>query len=266
MKALILGAQGLAGSAFMRVWPGMGIECIPVTRANYDAMRGASADLFVNANGNSSKRLANEDPVGELERSVAPVLRSHEDFSFGRYVLLSSADVYEDTTSVETTREDTPIDPGRLSPYGRAKWLAEAAARRRDRPLLVLRLGGLIGPGLRKNPVYDLLHGDRIFVDPESRFGYLHTDDLAALALQLVTEHPAAELVNVAGRGLVRIRDLMERLSRTDVAVAENAARVTYAITTERLSELANVPESEDAVSRYLAQHDSDGQHMEQAS
>ena len=46
MKALIIGAKGLAGSAFMRVLPTLGYECIPVDLDNYDDAVGSQVDVL----------------------------------------------------------------------------------------------------------------------------------------------------------------------------------------------------------------------------
>lgn len=257
MKALILGAHGLAGSAFMRVWSARGIECVAVTRENYDTLRGSSADIFVNANGNSSKFRARQDPDGEYGRSVRPVLNSLQDFSIGRYVLLSSADVYNNTEDPAANAESAAIDRDALSPYGAHKHLAEAALTENGRQALVLRLGGLIGPGLKKNPIYDIQHGDQLFVHPDSRFGYLHTDDLAEIALQLLSRPAAERIINVAGAGLVRIADVMAQLGRADMPVDASAIPVRYEINTQTLAQYVTVPESRRALERYLSgKHD----------
>ena len=252
MKAIILGARGLAGSAFMRVWPKLGIECVPLTRENYTEHRGSHADIFVNANGNSSKFLARKDPDGEHARSVAPVEDSLQHFNVDRYVLLSSSDVYPNTADPAENAESAAIDPGALSHYGRYKFKAEQVLATANVPSLTLRLGGLIGPGLRKNPIYDLLYGDTLFVHPDSQFGYLHTDDLARATLELLQGAPDATLLNLAGRGLVRIADVMKRLQKEEMPIASDAPRIHFEINTKAAETHVELPTSEASLTRYL--------------
>ena len=45
--------------------------------------------------------------------------------------------------------------------------------------LTVLRLAGMVGPGLRKNPVYDILQGEPLRIHPESQYQFLHAEDAA---------------------------------------------------------------------------------------
>jgi nucleoside-diphosphate-sugar epimerase len=56
--------------------------------------------------------------------------------------------------------EDTPIDVARQQPYGRHRHELERFAHAHFPNALTVRLPGLFGPGLKKNALYDLLHGN----------------------------------------------------------------------------------------------------------
>ena len=51
-----------------------------INRENYNRYLGSRADILINANGNSKKYLAQEDPILEFEKSVLSVKKSLEDF------------------------------------------------------------------------------------------------------------------------------------------------------------------------------------------
>ena len=108
-----------------------------------------------------------------------------------RFVLISTVDVYG--TPVGVDEGDAVPEPG-LHPYGLHRARLEAWVLRRFPHAHVVRLPALFGPGLKKNALFDLLHGNRLeHVDPASRFqGYpleRLADDLdrvQALGLPLV--------------------------------------------------------------------------------
>src|SRR5689334_25407031 len=114
----VLGGNGFVGSAFARACAEQGREFAVLTRANYDEYLVRSCSLLFNANGNSKKFLADEQPVVDFDLSVRSVRASLVDFRFDSYVFLSSCDVYPDCSGPQTTREDDGIDVARQSPYG----------------------------------------------------------------------------------------------------------------------------------------------------
>ena len=252
MKAIVVGAGGMAGSAFIRELPRLDCECIAVTRENYDRMAGSEADILINANGNSAKYLARRDPAGEIERSVTSVMRTCCDFHYDKYVLLSSADVYTRCDDPTANTEETVIRPEAISIYALCKFMAECTARNQCADLLVLRCGGLIGPGLRKNPVYDLLTGAGLFVHPDSRFGFLSTRELAHIVDALI-RCDAEGVVNACGHGLVSIREAMEITNRRDAQAPADARPIRYEINHDKLSAVHEPSDSAATVRAFVA-------------
>jgi nucleoside-diphosphate-sugar epimerase len=209
MRVTVIGANGFVGSAFARLLKTRrGIELTPVTRETYAQFRGVESDVVIDAAGNSKKFLADQNPAAEFEASVTHRLRTLLDFPATLHLHLSSVDVYNDLSSPDTTREDTPVDLGRSSHYGAHKFLTEQLVRHYSSRWLIVRLGGMVGPGLRKNPVYDILHGEPLRIHPESQYQFLHTDDAARIAWDLAQAGAAFEAFNVCGEGLISPREI----------------------------------------------------------
>ena len=120
MKAecIVLGGKGFVGSAIVAEARSSGFDIIVVDKDEYDAARGTSCSLLINANGNSKKFLGRENPALEFDLSTRSVLRSIHDFPADRYVFLSSMDIYPDVSDPSLNREDSVIDIARQSPYG----------------------------------------------------------------------------------------------------------------------------------------------------
>ena len=245
----ILGGRGFVGSAISRHCELRGLEYRAITRSNYAEHAGKRCDVLVNADGNSSRLLGARDPVADFEASVFSVKRSLSDFEFGRYVLASSCDVYPDCSSPEATAEDSTIDVAAQMPYGFHKHLAELCVMHGCAGgWLILRLGGMVGAGLKKNPIYDIMNGGPLWVSPRSRLQYMNTDDVARIAFSLM-DGGATGVFNVCGRGRVIIGDLPGAAScevRGDAPVAD------YDVSIAKAAGMADIPDSRDAVDAFM--------------
>ncbi len=246
----ILGAHGFVGSAFVDQCHQQGHEHVGISRDNYQAYVGSECQVFINANGNSRKYLAETDPLADFDMNVRATLRSLLDFKAGLYVYLSSSDVYNDVSDPARNGEDTTIDPSSLSRYGFGKYLGELAVRKYAPKWLIIRMGGLLGPGLKKNPVYDMLHGRPLRVHPESSYQYIDTRDLARIVLDLAFRGVSKEVFNVAGAGVIRLSDILRMLGQ--VSQENSLERQHYEISTDKISVRCHVPETADTVRSFL--------------
>ena len=247
----VMGGEGFVGSAILRALRADGRTCIALTRRNYEEHRGGKCEVFINANGNSSKVLASRDPGFDFDASVRTTRRALLDFEAERFVQLSSCDVYPDCSGPESTDECTPIDHSLQSPYGFHKSLAEACVRHGARRWLILRMGGFVGSGLRKNAIYDVLEGGRLFLDPESRLQFLDVDAAAAMVVRLSDMGHWNQVINLVGRGVVCLRDVIEWSERSPT-VESGSPIVRYDVSVRKLSRLMDVPESAQSVKRFI--------------
>jgi len=247
----ILGGRGMLGSAFADYCEKSGRPYTVIARGDYAALRGRSCDIFVNANGNSRKPLASAQPLEDFEASVRSVRASLVDFRYRRYVHLSSCDLYPTCDSAETTREEQTLDPARQSPYGFHKYLAEQCVQHVAREWLILRFGGFVGPGLKKNAIYDILHGGPLYLDPASELQYLHTARAAEIAFRLLDGGVGNEVFNVCGRGVVRLSEVAA-LSPTPVIAKPGSPLVRYEISLEKLSRHVAPPETRPEVLAFV--------------
>ncbi len=203
---LVLGSAGFVGSAVVREAKTRGLSVHEIDQDTYRP--GLHARWLINANGNSKKFLAREQPAREFDLSVRSVMQSLQDFTCERYCFLSTIDVYDQVRDPAANAETAVIQRDRLSAYGLHKLLAEDLVRHYAPKWLILRMGGFVGPGLRKNSIYDLLKGLPLRVHPDSRYQYQHTQALAATALDLLQAGSEKEVWNVAGDGLVSLREI----------------------------------------------------------
>jgi len=252
MKIFVLGSRGFVGSAVLDVLRQHG-ECTGIDVENYEENRGRGCDVLVNVNGNSKKYLAAEDPALEFDLSVRSVVRSVFDFPAQRYVFISTVDVYTDFATPEQTAEDTVIDTARQSAYGFHKWLAEQYVRRHAKAWLILRLGGMVGPGLRKGPVYDLMHDVPLRVHLDSRYQYIPTRVVGEVIRAMLERGVEGEIYNVCGVGTVSLRQVRDWLGKSGNE-NEGLERQHYEINNAKLRAVFRVPGTEESVKAYLEQ------------
>ncbi len=250
----IIGGMGYVGSGFARYCRARELEHRVITRENYDEFAGTSCDVLINANGNSRKYLADRDPVGEFDKSVRSVAVSLSAFTAGTYVLISTGDVYDDPSRVERTDEDRALDTGRMSRYGLHKFLAERLVVGVHPNWLIVRAGGFVGPGIKKNAVFDILTGGKVRLSPDSTLQFIHTDHAAEIVMGVVDRGTRRQIVNLGGRGTARLGQLHEAVGST-AAFDPLAPTVRYELSLAKLAALSpiEIPHSSDEVSQFAA-------------
>lgn len=249
----VLGGGGFVGSAYVRMLAARGLPVKAVTRANYDELRGSSCAVLVNANGNSKKFLSTRDPLWDFDASVRSVVASLEDFKAERYVFLSSGDVYPETHAPAVTQEDQTIDLRRISRYGLHKLLAEQVVRSAHRSWLVVRMGGFVGEGLKKNAIFDMLTGAPVWLSPDSELQFIDTADAARIVWDLVEAGLQGEVMNLGAEGLLNLGAFHRAIGSSSPFKAD-APKVRYELSLDRIRALrrgAPLPRTEDCVMRF---------------
>lgn len=248
----VIGGTGFVGCAISAEARRRNYETRVVTLDNYDDLAGTACDLCINANGNSKKFLAREDPPLDFDLSVRAVMRALHDFPAAMNVHLSSIDVYPDTCNPQHNSETSPIDMEALSPYGTHKYMAELLTRHYAKEWLIVRMGGFVGPGLWKNSIYDMLTGKPLYVHPDSAYQYLHTADFARLLFDLIEQPLSGQIVNTAGAGTIRLSEAAEWLGSPLQTQHSDAVPEVYQVNIEYLQSMVDVPQTAETVHNFI--------------
>lgn len=189
MKSGLIGHTGFVGSTLLR-------------HASFDACYNSKSveslvnerfGLLVCAGVSAVKWQANRDPAADqaaIDRLTAALGRTEA----AELVLISTIDVYPCPAAGGT--EATVIDPAANHPYGRHRYALENWCRQRFPKVLVVRLPALFGSGLRKNALFDLLHGHCLGnINPAAAFQWYPLERLWADID--VARHAGLDLVNL---------------------------------------------------------------------
>lgn len=165
----------------------------------------------------AQKWRANSEP--DADRRTIESLQEHlRTICCDRFVLISTVDVFGTPVAVD---EDTFVDDTGLHPYGLHRLLLERFVRETFARHLVVRLPGLVGPGLRKNVVFDFLNGGSLAgVDGRSVFQFypmvnLWSDLSTALDAGLSLVHLTSAPISVADVARCGFGRMFDQVSAT---------------------------------------------------
>lgn len=167
---------------------------------NIGAIDGRQFATVVCAGAPAQKWVANREPEADRRKIEALMAHLHA-IRCETFVLISTVDVFSDPVGID---EDTPVIEEGLHPYGLHRRLLEKFVESRFSSRLIVRLPGLVGPGLRKNAIFDLLHDNNVHaIDARGVFQFypmvnLWYDIRAALEGGLELVHLTAEPISMA--------------------------------------------------------------------
>lgn len=249
MRVAVFGYKGFVGSAIYKHFLVSGkYEVVGIGRDNYNSFIDQHFDIFINVNGNSKKLLAAKDPKLDFKMNVQATLDTLLDFKADKYICISSVDVYNDVSNPANNHEDVPIVPEKLSNYGFDKYLGEMVVKKHAHNWVILRLGGMVGEGLRKNPIYDLIYLKKLFVHPKSQFQFINTSVVATIVEELMNHN--REIFNICGKGTVILEDIIKHFSINLIEHGEEIYH--YEVNTKKLEKILKVPSTKEAVFTFI--------------
>lgn len=196
MSDALIGYTGFVGSTLLK----QRVFEHRFRSTNIDEMDGREFNLVVCAAAPAQKWIANREP--EADRQKIEGLIAHlKMIRCKTFVLISTVDVFKSPVGVN---EDTPVDESGLHPYGLHRRLLEKFIEKNFPDHLIVRLPGLVGPGLRKNVIFDLLNNNNLHaIESRGVFQFypmvnLWFDIQTSLKASLKLVHLTAEPIKVA--------------------------------------------------------------------
>lgn len=243
----IIGYEGFIGSAMIRACKRATHEFVGYGR---NEIVTDNCELIIDCNGNSKKYEVNQNPDRGYDSIVASVSKRLEQANKSqKYIYLSSGEVYgfQQVKSLETDK----IEVADVSIYGNLKLEAEELIKTHQEKNLIVRPSGFVGYGLLKNPIYDLLHGSKLFVHPESRFQFCDVDWFADAVIWLGLQE-ATGIWNISAAGTVSIKDVSNMAGVKINEVTSDASIEHHELSTGKLEKQIAVPNTIDVVNEFL--------------
>lgn len=176
----IIGGNGFIGSAIAREIAHL--DPVIITRDNNDHYKDTRFDTLINAAGNSKKYIADQHPVKDFRKSVVETHDYIHTYKFDKYIHISTVDVLKD------------------SRYGKNRALVEELIRRYTRDHVLIRCSSVIGSGMKKGILKDILEEKPVRVSNNSRIQFITAKKIGQI-VQLCIEGmlPNWEMILAAG-------------------------------------------------------------------
>ncbi len=196
MNNALIGFSGFVGSTLLKQAPFDALY----RSTNISEIKGNSFDTVVCAGAPAQKWIANREPETDLQ-TIEGLIAHLKTIKCNTFILISTVDVFKNPIGVD---EDTVVDEVGLHAYGLHRRLLEKFVESRFENYLIVRLPGLVGPGLRKNVIFDFLNNNNLHaIESRGVFQFypmvnLWNDIRVALNACLKLVHLTAEPVSVA--------------------------------------------------------------------
>lgn len=206
----------------------------PISRENYSKHVNTKFDIVINANGNSRRFWANQNPQDDFSASTISVYKSIFDFPCNLYIYISSPDVYADHSKKTHTGENQSIDPMRLSSYGFHKYLSELIVKKNSDKFLILRSAMILGTELRKGPFYDIINNKPVFVTLNTKLQLITTSAISDVIQALLKQKVINETINVGGVGTFDFKKIKKYFNNR-IKFSSEAQMQAYEMNVEKL-------------------------------
>ncbi|CAB3867899.1 hypothetical protein LMG3410_02641 [Achromobacter aegrifaciens] len=154
MADALIGFSGFVGGTLLK----QAVFTALYRSTNIGDIDGQEFDTVVCAGAPAQKWIANRDP--DADRAKIDGLIAHlKTLKCKTFILISTVDVFSSSAGAD---EDTPVDESGLQAYGLHRRLLEKFVEAHFEDHLIVRLPGLVGPGLRKNVIFDFLNQNNL--------------------------------------------------------------------------------------------------------
>lgn len=154
MRNALIGYSGFVGSTLLKQAP---FESL-YRSTNIKEIEGQSFDTVVCAGAPAQKWIANRDPETDLQK-INGLIGHLKKIQCNTFILISTVDVFRAPIGVD---ERTEVNETGLHAYGLHRHLLEKFVKSHFPQSLIVRLPGLVGPGLRKNVIFDFLNNNNL--------------------------------------------------------------------------------------------------------
>lgn len=168
--------------------------------SNIADIKNSSFKTVVCAGASAQKWVANREPDADRRR-INDLIAHLKTIECKMFILISTVDVFKDPVKVN---EETLVDECGLHPYGLHRRLLEKFVESHFPNYLIVRLPGLVGPGLKKNVIFDFLNNNNLkAIESRSIFQFypminLWNDIQIALNAGLKLIHLTSQPISVA--------------------------------------------------------------------
>ncbi len=253
-KIVVIGGGGFVGSAIVDYLQSINIAVESVHRADFK-QSDYLYDVCIDASGSSKKFIAEQNPAEDLLNSVVNCSKVLKYYPSKLHVHISSVDIYKKLEDPVSTFEDNAENIPAFTRYGYHKYITEEYVKTYSTNWLIFRLSGMVGNGLKKNPIFDLVTGSKFWINPKSKYQYINTKNVSKIIFEILNKGIRNEVFNIAGKGAVSFEQIAAKYKLVINEPGENKQSLPLRIvdvSTEKISSLISVPNTIEELDKFL--------------
>jgi len=182
-------------------------------------------EQLVIAAGDARKWFANQNPKEDINH-IESLLGSIKKIKAKKVILISTIDIYDNGLNTE---ENFRL---KNHAYGLNRYWLERQLSKHFQDISIIRLGGLIGRGLKKNIVYDAIHDRKDEIEKyngDSLFQYFDLKDINKLINRVETEK--IKIINAISEPISTI-EILKALNYDYQKIFFKGTKMAYSIQT----------------------------------
>jgi nucleoside-diphosphate-sugar epimerase len=193
IKVAVFGAKGFVGKKLCLALSAKKYNVVPVTRDNYSEFIGKKYDVVINSAMPSARFWAKNNPEKDFKETVQKTADIFYGCQFDKFIQISTVSARCQLDTI----------------YGRHKLAAENLCNFGEN--LVVRLSSIFGDELKKGVLIDMLKGQKVFLDGESRYSFTNVDFIA----EYIASHlELSGVVEVGAYNTLRMVDIAKYLNK----------------------------------------------------
>lgn len=236
MKICILGHTGFVGQTVYKYMSKS--HHVQGINSKTKSIPTGEFDVVINCAGSSKKYLAHENPSKDFYIN-ASVFSTVLKLNMKKFIHISS------------------IDAGAIvdNNYTRSKLAMEECVQLYFPDATILRLGGMIGDGLKKNVIYDIINNQNLHITFDSICNYISTQEVAKIIEKVIDLNIKKITITVASSKPITVKEIIKEAKKKSIPFDKNegSKKENYdQVNLEELNKLFNVKDSEHYIEEYL--------------
>jgi nucleoside-diphosphate-sugar epimerase len=247
----LIGGKGFIGNAINKILKKKFLVKV-INKKNFIKFANKKCEYLINANGNSKKYISEKNFFKDFKLNVLSTVSIIEKIKFKKYIHLSTVDVYHDLTKKFKNNENSKINLDKISKYGFNKYMSEIIVMKIVKKWNILRLSGMVGDELKKNPIYDMKNNKKLYVNINSKFHFMSTTEVAKIIYKLMSKFKNKRILNLASSKNISLKEVAKILN---YKIDKNNSKLplkVYSINTHKLKKIFKVADSKKTILTFL--------------
>jgi len=114
----------------------------------------------------------------------------------------------------------------------------------------ILRISALLGPYIKANTLYKIIHNLPLTVSIDSTFSFLHYDFIYNLILKIIKTDYQSNILNITASDIITVQDLIKNFNSSSTTGQHKYT--TPIVDLKRLSNIIKVHTCQEAIEKYL--------------